>query len=56
VAELAHEVLEELIARAAEAAEGADAPAGPIAVVAPLPRIGQRAEATTVPVAMDGRS
>jgi hypothetical protein len=56
VAELAHEVLEELIARAAAVAEGADAPVGPIAVVAPLPRIGRHADAKTVPVTLDGRS
>ena len=56
VAELAHEVLEELITRAAEVAEGADGPVGPIAVVAPLPRIGQRADAPHAPVALDGRS
>lgn len=56
VAELAHEVLEELLARAAETAEAADGPAGPIAVVAPLPRVRRRAEPKTVPVALDGRS
>jgi hypothetical protein len=56
VAELAHEVLEELIARAAESADGAEAPASPIAVVAPLPRVRRRGDAKTVPVALDGRS
>jgi hypothetical protein len=53
VAELAREVLESLIARAADAA---DVPAGPIAVLAPLPRIGQRTAPPSAPIALDGRS
>jgi hypothetical protein len=56
VAELAHEVLEELIGRAAEGAQAADGPVGPIAVVAPLPRIGQRTAPPSAPIALDGRS
>jgi hypothetical protein len=51
VAELAREVLDAMTTRP----DTAPTP-GPIAVVAPLPRLPESAEAGTLPIALDGRS
>jgi hypothetical protein len=57
VAELAREVLDAMVLRASAAAgEPGTAPAGPVAVVAPVPRAPELSGPPTSPFAMDGRT